>query len=70
MKDKQKVRKRFPDAEAVPLQEVPAYAIAVPQTQLILAKGVSEEDAWKQAAVILRWERRLKKQAAKAASQP
>lgn len=61
MKDKETVRKHFPDAEAVALREGPAYAISLPRRQLILARGVSEDDAWKQAAVTLRWEGRLRK---------
>ena len=61
MKDKETVRKHFPEAEAVALSEGSAYAISLSRRRLILAKGVNEDDAWKQAAVTLRWEGRRKR---------
>ena len=70
MKDKEAVRMLFPDAEVVPSEGDPAYAIAVRGRRSIIAKGVSEADAWKQAAVTLRWEARLRKKGDAAAACP
>lgn len=66
MTDKEAVRALFPDAEVVTLEEIPAFAISVAHRKHILANGVTEEDAWKQAAVIIHWTGRLRKTAGSA----